>query len=227
MQAVQLLYVLSEHPVLDPTQNGEAAESELRRVYKALRAAFYHTRKLFSESAILYNEELDIKEIGDQETILMANMASISSSIFEAGDIPLIEAHDYFLSTFLPEPEALSKDLAMLFLDLKYCTLGAELAKLSPDDAERDKFLERLFPVNLEEQLQNIHPDSPLTDYEREFMRDMEVAKAKLLETAKTTDLRREFSHCFFFGILFFGILTNRAQNNCRKGTPSTVCAPS
>ncbi|CAK7232997.1 TTAGGG repeat binding factor [Sporothrix bragantina] len=200
--AVQMLCLLCEYPVQDSAQNGEGSESEVVRVYKALRAAFSHTRRLFSESEILYNEELDIKEIGDQETILMANMASISSSILEANDIPLIEAHDYFLSTFLPEPEALNKDLATLFLNLKYCTLGAELARLEPEDPERGQFLERLFPINLEEQLQNIHPDSPLTDYEREFMRDMEVAKDKLLETANTIDLGQQLQERYTFDSL-------------------------
>ncbi|ERS94938.1 hypothetical protein HMPREF1624_08649 [Sporothrix schenckii ATCC 58251] len=188
--AVQLLYALSENPGLDPTHDGEATET--RRVYKLLRSAFRNTRKLFSETAaILSTEDLDIKEAGDQETILMANMATISASIFEADDIPLIEAHDYFLSTFLPEADALNKDLATLFLSLKYRTLAAELVRL-PNEEQRGEFLERLFPVNLEEQLQNMHVDSPLTEYEREFMKDMMVAKERLLESAKTDESRQQ-----------------------------------
>ncbi|KIH93534.1 hypothetical protein SPBR_04035 [Sporothrix brasiliensis 5110] len=188
--AVQLLYALSENPGLDPTHDGEATET--RRVYKLLWSAFRNTRKLFSETAaILSTEDLDIKEAGDQETILMANMATISASIFEADDIPLIEAHDYFLSTFLPEADALNKDLATLFLSLKYRTLAAELVRL-PNEEQRSEFLERLFPVNLEEQLQNMHVDSPLTEYEREFMKDMMVAKERLLESAKTDESRQQ-----------------------------------
>lgn len=191
---MQLLYALSENPGLDPAHDGEATETELRRVYKALRSAFRNTRKLFSETAAILNtEDLDIKEVGDQETILMANMATISSSIFEADDIPLIEAHDYFLSTFLPDADALNKDLATLFLSLKYRTLAAELVRL-PDDEQRGAFLERLFPVNLEEQLQNMHVETPLTEYEMEFMKDMMVAKERLLEAAKTDESRRTLS---------------------------------
>ncbi|CAK7264249.1 TTAGGG repeat binding factor [Sporothrix epigloea] len=189
--AVQLLYILGENPGPGLAHNGEASESELRGVYKALRAAFRHTRQIFSEAAILNNEELEIKEIGDQETIFMANMASIASSIFEADDLDLVEAHDHFLSSFLSEPDGLDKDLATLFLNLKYFTLGAELSKLSPDDRECRLFLERLFPFNLEGQLQNLHPDTPLTDYERRFMWDMKVAREQLFETAKKTDLRQ------------------------------------
>lgn len=193
MQAVQVLYILGENPGPNSAQNGVVTESDLRGVYKALRAAFRNTRHLFSESAILNNEELDIKEVGDQETIFMANMASVASSIFEADDLTLVEAHDHFLSSFLPEADALNQELATLFLNLKYCTLGVELAKLSPDDRECRIYLERLFPLNLEEQLQSMHADTPLTDYEQRFIWDMKAAREQLFETAKKTDLRRRF----------------------------------
>lgn len=184
------MYALSENPGLGPTDDGST--SDLRRIYKLLRSAFRNTRSLFSETAgILSSDKLDIKDFGDQETIQMANMATIASSIFESdNDISLNDAHDNFLSSFLIDPEALDKELATLFLDLKYCMLAAELARL-PDDEKRREFVEKLFPVNLQEQLQNLHVDTPITDYEKVFMKDMAAVKERMLEAAKTDESRR------------------------------------
>ncbi len=189
-QAVQLLYALSEKPRNEAVPEIALTDSEPGRVYKALRDAFRHTRKLFSAAApILQTEELDIKELGDQETIQMANMATISASVFDADDVPLIDVHDHFLMTFLPESGTLTKELAVLFLSLKHRTLAAELVQL-PDREQRGAFLERLFPANLEDQLRQLHPELPLSEHEMTFLKDMMAAKEQLLEAAKTDESR-------------------------------------
>ncbi|KAL1900930.1 TTAGGG repeat binding factor [Sporothrix stenoceras] len=194
--AIQLVYALSENPGLGQADDGTATDS--RRIYRLLRSAFHDTRKLFSEQAgILSTDELEIKEAGDQETIQMANMATIASSIFESDDdISLTDAHDNFLSSFLTDPEALDKDLADLFVNLKYCMLAAELVRL-PDDEKRREFVERLFPVNLQEQLQNLHVDTPITDYEKVFLKDIVDVKEKMLEAVKTEESRQQLQNHF------------------------------
>ncbi|EFX06305.1 myb DNA-binding protein [Grosmannia clavigera kw1407] len=197
--AVQILHALSERPRPEGLSNLTSADTETGRCYRALRATFCCARKMFSDSsALLIPEELDIKELGDQETIQMANMATICASVFDADDVSLIDMHDHFLMTFLPESNALTEDLATLFLGLKFRTIAGEFQRL-PDDQQRGDFLERLFPADLEDQLKQLHPDVPLSDQELAFLREMMAAKDLLLEAAKTEQSRSTHLHSPLF----------------------------
>ena len=121
----------------------------------------------------------------------MANMATVSCSIFDANEMPLIDVHDNFLMTFLLEPDSLNMEVASLFMVLKHCLLADELVRM-PDDEKRGAFLERLFPVDLEEQLRQLHVDAPFSDQEEQFIKDMMVAKERLAEAAKSEETRRK-----------------------------------
>lgn len=125
---------------------------------------------MFSEtSSILYPDELEIKESGDLETIQMANMATICSTIFESDDASLAEAHDAFLRTFVPEYGPLSDDLIKLFLSLK----TQAFLRACPENVEEDRMREILagfFPTDAEAPLKQLHPDLPLTQTEKVFV---------------------------------------------------------
>ncbi len=169
-------------------------DSDTANAYRTLKATFDHARRMFSEtSSILIPEELDIKELGDQETIQMANMATICASLFEASDVPLAEVHEYFLMTFLPETGSLPDDLAQLFLSLKTQLCVAMLTR-EPNEAARLDVLDRVFPVDLTEQLQQLHPDMPLLPSEQSFLADAKSRRESLLEDLATDEARSTVS---------------------------------
>ena len=168
--AVQVLLALSERPRAETVAAIRSSNSEIGKAYKALSATFKQARRMFSEtSTILHPDELEIKESGDLETIQMANMATICSTIFESDDASLAEAHDAFLRTFVPEYGPLSDDLIKLFLSLK----TQAFLRACPEDVEEGRMREILagfFPADAEAPLKQLHPDLPLTQTEKVFV---------------------------------------------------------
>lgn len=167
---MQVLLALSERPRAETVAAIRSSNSEIGKAYKALSATFKQARRMFSEtSTILHPDELEIKESGDLETIQMANMATICSTIFESDDASLAEAHDAFLRTFVPEYGPLSDDLIKLFLSLK----TQAFLRACPEDVEEGRMREILagfFPADAEAPLKQLHPDLPLTQTEKVFV---------------------------------------------------------
>ena len=145
-----------------------------------LKDLFDGNRRVFSKkSAILSIEELDIQDLEGQETIQMANAATICASLLEARDVPLLEVHDHFLMTFLPESGTSPEDLLRVFLSLKtqVCIEG-----LSKEDNEgaRKSLLDRIFPEDMAEQIRQLHPDQALSAAEVAFVEDAKSRRALL-----------------------------------------------
>ncbi len=191
---MQILHALSERSCEETIASITDRDSETGKTYRALKATFDHARRIFSDtSAILLPDELDIKELGDQETIQIANMATICASVLEAGDVPLLEAHDHFLMAFLPESGAMSEELSRLFLRLKMQTCVSELSQeqQEQDEDSRAKFVERIFPEDLEEQLKLLHSESALSEHELVFLTQARASKSSLLSDLTSDDTRR------------------------------------
>ncbi|TLS26720.1 hypothetical protein PpBr36_04367 [Pyricularia pennisetigena] len=168
--AVQVLLALSERPRVETVNAIRSSDSETGKAYKSLSAAFKAARSMFSEtSSILQADELKIEEPGDFETIQMANLATICSTIFESDNASLLEAHNGFLRTFLPELSPLTDNLTNLFLSLKTQAFLRSCPETA-DDARMRELLEIYFPADAEAPLKQLHPDSPLTQTEKVFM---------------------------------------------------------
>ncbi|TLD08397.1 uncharacterized protein PgNI_07036 [Pyricularia grisea] len=168
--AVQVLLALSERPRVETVNAIRSSDSEIGKAYKSLSAAFKAARRMFSEtSSILQADELKIEEPGDFETIQMANLATICSTIFESDNACLLEAHNGFLRTFLAELSPLPDNLTNLFLSLKTQAFLRACPETA-DDARMRELLEIYFPADAEAPLKQLHPDSPLTQTEKVFM---------------------------------------------------------
>ncbi|TLD24153.1 hypothetical protein PspLS_06506 [Pyricularia sp. CBS 133598] len=168
--AVQVLLALSERPRVETVNAIRSSESETGKAYKSLSAAFKAARRMFSETcSILQADELKIEEPGDFETIQMANLATICSTVFESDNASLLEAHNGFLRTFLPELSPLTDNLTNLFLSLKTQAFLRSCPETA-DDARLRELLETYFPADAEAPLKQLHPDSPLTQTEKVFM---------------------------------------------------------
>ncbi|KAL5911317.1 TTAGGG repeat binding factor [Pyricularia oryzae] len=168
--AVQVLLALSERPRVETVNAIRSSDSETGKAYKSLSAAFKAARRMFSEtSSILQADELKIEEPGDFETIQMANLATICSTVFESDTASLLEAHNGFLRTFLPELSPLTDNLTNLFLSLKTQAFLRSCPETA-DDARMRELLGIYFPADAEAPLKQLHPDSPLTQTEKVFM---------------------------------------------------------
>ena len=147
-------------------------------------------RQDFSKSStILSIEELDIQDLETQETVQVANAATICSSLLEAMNVPLLDIHDNFLMTFLPESGTSPGDLLSLFMGLKTQVCIEGLGKEATEEA-RTALLTRIFPSDMAEQLQLLHPDQPLSKVELAFVEDAKSRRALLETEAKVDDTR-------------------------------------
>jgi protein TBF1 len=152
-------------------------------------------RQDFSRSStILSIEELDIQDLETQETVQVANAATICSSLLEAMNVPLLEIHDNFLMTFLPESGTSPEDLLKLFLGLKTQVCVEGLAKEATEEA-RTTVLGRIFPSDMAEQLQQLHPDQPLSKAEVAFVEDAKSRRALLESEARVDNTRGNQSY--------------------------------
>jgi len=189
--AVQVLHALAGAPREETLKKLHEEGSEAGKAYRRLKMGLDWVRGNFSESsAILQQEELGIKELGDQETVQMANMATIAASVFEADDVPLAQVHEAFLTTFLPETGGLSRDLGAVFVSLKTQRMVQEFSETQTDE-ERLKVLDALFPDDAEEQLKGLHPETPLSIQELEFLSELKARKALLTIQSETPEQRK------------------------------------
>lgn len=193
-----MLLYLSSRPRHQIWRHLEPATTAIDKFYRSRKAAFDLIRGDLSEtSAVLRPEELDIKELGDMETVQTANMATICASILQADDVPLAEVHCHFLGAFVPpESGVLSVEVAELLLQLKTHLAVKEYIE-AQDDETRNTILGAYFPADMEEQLkQQLHQDnSSLSDEERRFAADARSRRSMIAEELRDEAKRSAFIH--------------------------------
>lgn len=178
-QAVQILLALSERSREETVKSISNKTTDVGKAYGTLKAAFDQARRMFSESSpILFPEELEIKELGDQETIQMANMATICASLFEAGDVSLSDIHEHFLAAFVTESVLLTDELLDLFIDFKI-RVAVEDIKTLPEGQSIDPVLEKIFPSDLEEQIKQAHPDASFAGITAKLKQDSFISEVR------------------------------------------------
>ena len=196
LQAVSILLYLSSRSRSQILQSSNPARSAVDKFYRSRKSAFDLTRGDLSESsAVLRPEELDIKELGDMETVQTANMATICASILQADDVPLSEVHDHFLGAFVPpESGVLSTEVAGLLLQLK-THLAVDKYLEAQDEDAKNSVLSCYFPEDMEEQLkQLLHQDnSSLSDEERRFVADSRSRRSMIVEELRDEAKRSAF----------------------------------
>ncbi|TPX11866.1 uncharacterized protein E0L32_007364 [Thyridium curvatum] len=185
-QAVQILLALSERSREETVKSISNKTTDVGKAYGTLKAAFDQARRMFSESSpILFPEELEIKELGDQETIQMANMATICASLFEAGDVSLSDIHEHFLAAFVTESVLLTDELLDLFIDFKI-RVAVEDIKTLPEGQSIDPVLEKIFPSDLEEQIKQAHPDASFAGITAKLKQDSFISEVRSTQSKET-----------------------------------------
>ncbi|KAK7949065.1 uncharacterized protein PG986_009951 [Apiospora aurea] len=176
---------------INPRENGE--ETEVFKEYRNLKSFFINLReKLNDEFPLLYPDQLDIVDTGEQEIIRVANLATICSSIFGANELGWPDLDSNFLLAFVPKSKPMTSEVADLYIGLK-TQMYLDLLE-NEKDSNRESLLKRLFVDGVESSLKQRHPDVPLVGAEKDFLANCNARKALLLEEsfdpARIVDLK-------------------------------------
>ncbi|KAK8078481.1 Telomere repeat-binding factor- dimerization domain protein [Apiospora saccharicola] len=164
---------------INPKENGE--ETEVFKEYRNLKSFFYDLReKISDEFPLLYPDQLDIVDTGEQEIIRVANLATICSSIFGANELGWPDLDSNFLLAFVPKSKPMTSEVADLYIGLK-TQMYLDLLE-NEEDSNREPLLKRLFVDGVESSLKQRHPDVPLVGAEKDFLANCNARKALLLE---------------------------------------------
>ncbi|KAK8036925.1 MYB DNA binding protein (Tbf1) [Apiospora marii] len=164
---------------INPRENGE--ETEVFKEYRNLKSFFYDLReKISDEFPLLYPDQLDIVDTGEQEIIRVANLATICSSIFGANELGWPDLDSNFLLAFVPKSKPMTSEVADLYIGLK-TQMYLDLLE-NEEDSSREPLLKRLFVDGVESSLKQRHPDVPLVGAEKDFLASCNARKALLLE---------------------------------------------
>ncbi|KAL1883025.1 hypothetical protein VTK73DRAFT_100 [Phialemonium thermophilum] len=166
--AVQTLLALSQQSREETEALLADVGSEYRRAYDLLKSTMEHARRIFSDkSPVLSADELEISDSEDRETIRMANLAALSTSIFQGDDDLLPDGHDTFTSIFIPEDGDLTDAAATLCLSLKTQAFLRILKHAESRPGWSDA-LDKYFPTNADDAVKKQFGDSPFGVQERE-----------------------------------------------------------
>ncbi|KAK8863351.1 telomere repeat binding factor-domain-containing protein [Apiospora arundinis] len=164
---------------INPKENGE--ETEVFKEYRNLKSFFYDLReKVSDEFPLLYPDQLDIVDTGEQEILRVANLATICSSIFGANELGWPDLDSNFLLAFVPKSKPMTSEVADLYIGLK-TQMYLDLLE-NEQDANRETLLKRLFVDGVETSLKQRHPDVPLVGAEKDFLANCNARKTLLLE---------------------------------------------
>ncbi|KAK6844227.1 hypothetical protein PG995_014337 [Apiospora arundinis] len=164
---------------INPKENGE--ETEVFKEYRSLKSFFYDLReKISDEFPLLYPDQLDIVDTGEQEILRVANLATICSSIFGANELGWPDLDSNFLLAFVPKSKPMTSEVADLYIGLK-TQMYLDLLE-NEQDANRETLLKRLFVDGVETSLKQRHPDVPLVGAEKDFLANCNARKTLLLE---------------------------------------------
>ncbi|KAK8129369.1 hypothetical protein PG999_001749 [Apiospora kogelbergensis] len=164
---------------INPKENGE--ETEVFKEYRSLKSFFYDLReKISDEFPLLYPDQLEIVDTGEQEIIRVANLATICSSIFGANELGWPDLDSNFLLAFVPKSKPMTSEVAELYIGLK-TQMYLDLLE-NEQDSNRESLLKRLFVDGVETSLKQRHPDVPLVGAEKDFLANCNARKALLLE---------------------------------------------
>ena len=151
--AVQLLLRLAQQSRLE-TQNLIADQgSDFSKDYLSLTSMFIPARKIFSGSALIFPDDLDIPiDSDDRETIRMSNLASIAVSFFGSKNIPFTDIHKWFSSIFIPEDGDYDGSLTDLLVGLKTQVFVDRLSE-TEEPAHVAALLDEIFPADHDKML--------------------------------------------------------------------------
>ncbi len=168
--------------------------------YGTLKSLFDHTKRVYSiQDHFLCPYELDLVEPAYVDTLRKANMATYVSSVFGSQEVGFYYLNEYFLDTFVVDGKVLRKSEAQLFLDLK---TQAFISAVSNGDYPREKLLEDLFPVNLEERLLLRKPNArQLSPSEQDFVQRAHNRSKALLEESATEEAISFLPHKYVWEI--------------------------
>ncbi|KAK3314702.1 telomere repeat binding factor-domain-containing protein [Apodospora peruviana] len=165
--AVQILLRLSQQSRADTELLLSDTDSEFRRAYDILRDIFGPARKVFSESPLLFPDELDISDSEDRETIRMSNLAATAVSVFGTHEVALKDIHDSFFSIFVQEDAEIKEPLTDLLISLK-TRLFIDALGEQTEGQQISELLDKIFAATMEESLKQRSGDVALnSDEER------------------------------------------------------------
>lgn len=151
--AVQLLLRLAQQSRLETQILLADHESEFWKDYNSLTSMFLPARKIFSGSALIFPDDLDILiDSDDRETIRMSNLASIAASLFGSYDVSFTDIHRSFFSIFIPEDGDYDGSLTDLLVDLKTRVFLDGLSE-TEEPPHVTALLDEIFPADYDKTL--------------------------------------------------------------------------
>jgi len=191
--AVQLLVRFSQQSRSDTDLLLSDSESEFRQAYTILRDMFGLARKVFSDSPLLFPDELDISDSEDRETIRMSNLAATALSIFGVNDVTLNDIHESFFSIFVQEEGEYKEPLTTLLISLKTRLFINSLGEQT-DSQHVSELLDRLFAVDMEQTLKQRSGDMALNSDEERLVGQIAERREFLARSAADEEFRSEFA---------------------------------
>lgn len=133
---------------MDATRLGSNPDLEIDKAYQHVCQVFEESKKLFhTQGPFIHGKDLELNGGAERHVLQLANVASLTSSVFTANNIEFHDLDKYFIEVLKPDAQPISSKLGQLYINLKTQIYLAIMSQENPDTA-KDDILGDLFPNN-------------------------------------------------------------------------------
>ncbi|RSL40854.1 hypothetical protein CEP53_013119 [Fusarium sp. AF-6] len=169
------------------------AESQHAKAFRNLQTSFEQIKQIYSASAILSADELELQDHESRTILDLANLAQFAIWLLQATP-SYSNAHQNFHSIFRGQVSDLGSDALDLYLSLKTQVAIDALATKTPEQ-QSGPVLDDAIISGMEDKLRGLHHNSDLTPADQEFITSVRSRKDALQGEAQpdTASLREKY----------------------------------
>lgn len=154
------------------------AESQHAKAFRNLQTSFEQIKQIYSTSAILSADELELQDHESRTILDLANLAQFAIWLLQTTP-SYSNAHQNFHSIFRGQVSDLGSDALDLYLSLKTQVAIDALATKTPEQ-QSGPILDDAIIIGMEDKLRGLHHNSDLTPADQEFISSVRSRKDAL-----------------------------------------------